>query len=203
MKIINYYLTEGTLPVPENWSKYDIGPVTSKTKEGRTKYEWIFYQGGNDWQPAFLYQAVYSQKAYDKQGEQSRIWIEIKYPDSIDPKEEGSDSDEFIDEQTEFGELIAKLWIKKAKRLRAEHTKLHTEYSKALDSENDKLDKARKQGKEYERKLPDTPKYKGNWADAFAMALTDSDLSKHIKQKGIDSVDWIASKRDIKDYGLE
>ena len=202
MLIIERYLLENTLPVPENWSMHAIGTTTARTKESANKHTWIFYVGGNDWEPNFKYQAVFAQKNFDKQGEQSRIWIEVKYPVNIKSDDE-TKHDEFTKEQTEFGEMVANLWLKIAKRLRADHVKEYTAYDKALTSENDKMHKIEKQGGKYERKLPPSAKYKGNWADAFAMALKTPELNKHIKQRGIDRVDWIESKTDIKDYELE
>jgi len=203
MRVIEQYLIENTLSIPENWDVYEVGKATAKTKKTSDKYDWVFYVGGNDWEPNFLYQAVFAKESYDRQGEQSRIWIKVKYPATLQPDKEGNgDTPEFQKEQSEFGEMVAKLWIKMAKRLRAEHVKQDNEWHKTMDAENAKQDRIEKQGGKYERKIPPIIKYKGNWADAFALALKQPELNKHIKEMGIDKVEWAEGKKSMEEYGL-
>ena len=201
-KYIHEAIAEKTLSIPENWELIEVGPTTAKTKKSSNKYDWVFYEGGNDWQPAYMYLAVFTQEKYSKQNEVCRIWMEVKYPSKIEPdKEGGGDSQDLQKEQTNFGEMIAYTWIKKAKALRREHVQDNTKYHKTLDDENDKMDKADKRGEHYERQLPDNIKFDGNWTDAFVMALKDPSMKPFVEQWGIDRTDWkTSSDIDYKKY---
>ena len=67
--------------------------------------------------------------------------------------------------------------------------------NKHMDEENKKLDAARDKGLNYDRNLPPIPKYDGNWADAFIVALKNPELRKCIKRMGIDRTDWKEATR--------
>ena len=88
MKIIEQYIiqetiAEKTLAIPENWDIVETGPVTAKTKESKNKYDWVFYEGGNDWEPAYKYLAVFAQKKFKLmpllQQVSSNKWTETYY----------------------------------------------------------------------------------------------------------------------------
>jgi len=196
MKTINKYLIEQILPVPENWEIYQTGPETADRSKSANKFQWIFYVGGNDWEPNFKFSAVYAQQKYDKQGESIRVWIEVKYPPELEKIEEPASHDVQIS-KTEFGKKVANVWLSKAKKLRAEHVRQETEYNEIMDKENKKLDIARDKGKVYNRKLPNFPVFDGNWADAFVLALRDPELKNYIKRWSIDKTVWNPASKFI------
>ena len=45
-------------------------------------------------------------------------------------------------------------------------------------------------------------KYDGQWLDAFALILKDSEFSQYVDEYGIDTTDWIVNKFELKGYGL-
>lgn len=193
-------LKESTLSVPENWDIYEVGPKTPNRNQSGNKYFWVFYEGGNDWETSFKYQAVYVQAKHDHQGEMSRIWIEIKYPSELsDKKNGGGVSLEIQKLQKEFGKQIADKWISLAKKLRAKHASEKYEWHRIADEENKKMHDADKKGIKYERNLPDIPKYDGNWVDAFIVALKSKDIFLNIRRFGIDRTNWKESN-DIKNF---
>lgn len=185
-------LNESTLSIPENWEIYEIGPETPDRNRSGNKYLWVFYEGGNDWQAGYRFLAVYAQAKYDHQGEMSRIWIEIKYPPEIADKKDGGGgtSIDIQKLQKEFGKQIADKWISKAKKLRVQHASEKAEYSKIIDEESKKFRAARDKGLNYTKKDSRSPKYDGNWVDAFIVALQDKEIKPYIRKMGIDRSDW-------------
>lgn len=187
--------------VPENWEIYKTGNLTPERNKSGDKYDWVMYAGGNDWEPNFKYISVYSKKKYSKQNESTKIWIKIKYPIELDAKDDASASEDLKKKQTEFGNQVADLWLKIAKELRAQHVREKNQWREHMDKENKKQNAARDKGLGYERDLPDSPKYDGNWIDAFSVALSDERMKPLIDEKGIDTTDWIPNKRGMEECG--
>ena len=168
--------------IPENWNIYKVGPKTAEKYQHKQKYDWIMYAGGNDWEPNFKYITVYVQKKITlSSGSSSKIWIKVKYPQEL-LSSNGEEDPKKSDKQTEFGKKVADLWIRTAKEIR--HSQLE-DYQKWKNSSN---------------KIA-LPQYRGEWFDAFALALKDPKVTPLIDEKGIDSTDWVSSKSDQENYG--
>lgn len=169
MKVINFYLMEDSnLHVPENWDVYETGPLTAKSHETRNKFDYVMMEGGGDWEPGFKFLCVYVQDKYAYLNETYRIWIEVKYPKEMNTE---SDQEEDKSEMTDFGEMIANTWLKKAKEKRREGLLAKQEHRKDPDN------------KSY-------PKFQGEWKESFIMALDAPAMKPHIKMFGIDSTEW-------------
>ncbi len=168
--------------IPENWNIYKVDPKTAEKYQHKQKYDWIMYAGGNDWEPNFKYITVYVQKKITlSSGSSSKIWIKVKYPQEL-LSSNGEEDPKKSDKQTEFGKKVADLWIKTAKEIRQSQIE---EYKKWKNNSN---------------KIA-LPEYRGEWFDAFALALKDPELAPLIDEKGIDSTDWVSSKSDQENYG--
>lgn len=181
-KIVSELLsTDKTLRVPENWEIYKTGDPIGSTKETTNKYGWIAYEGGNDWECSFKFQAV---QCGGKEGLFTRIWLQVKYPPELNEKEHTSN--EFDKARKEFGKSLLDKWISLAKKDFSARNSAYSKWSKESDIARSK-----------DLEMPQIPKESdghGEWGISFFSALHNPEILNNVESHGVDRSEWKISK---------